>query len=402
MKKASLISAVFGALTQSCCVAAMLELAAISILFTSFSGVEAFVPGKSLSGSTMPRSRSVSRGSESAVKRFVFERMSEDCIGAIVIAQKQAQKFSQREVELPFLVAGIVDLPESPAMERTLKQYGVTWRQTTRALQELYPEQEKSQGIGGFFKTPDPDDDLPFGKDVQKTLKEAGAVADAMESKTIQTQHLFLAMLEYKEGDPPKAVADSSKNGAYYLLTRIDPDINSIDMCVSLIGHLAENVENERDLVTGLGGTAGTKTLDELGVDMTKQAIDGLLDVVQGRDKEIDSCIRTLVRRRKNNVCLVGEAGVGKTSIAEGIAQILVADNCPPRLKGTRLVSLELANLVAGTKYRGEFEERLQAVVEELSDPKAPPTIMFIDEVSDGLRVQKMTLKQYERSFAYT
>lgn len=78
---------------------------------------------------------------------------------------------------------------------------------------------------------------------------------------------------------------------------------------------------------------------------------------------------------------LIGEAGVGKTSICEGIAQVLVSPQCPPRLKGTRLVSLELANLVAGTKYRGEFEERLQAIVQDVTDPKAPPTILFIDEI---------------------
>jgi ATP-dependent Clp protease ATP-binding subunit ClpC len=381
----------FGTFRRSCGVVAILELAVMTILFVSVPGIEAFLPGKQFSSSTMPSSRTTSRGGESNVKRFVFERMSEDCIGAIVTAQKQAQKFSQRQVELPFLVAGIVDLPESPAMERTLKQYGVTFRKTTSALQEVYPEQEKSQGIGSFFQARDPDDDLPFGKDVQKTLKEAGAIADAMESNTIQTHHLFLAMLEYKEGDPPKAVGNPSTNGAYYLLTRIDPEIQSLDMCISLLGNLAENVE--RDLVTGVGSTAGTKTLDELGVDLTAQARDGLLDVVQGRDKEINSCIRTLVRRRKNNVCLVGEAGVGKTSIVEGLAQILVSDNCPPRLKGTRLVSLELANLVAGTKYRGEFEERLQAVVAEVTDEKSPPTILFIDEVSKDIRYQQVTPK---------
>ena len=87
------------------------------------------------------------------------------------------------------------------------------------------------------------------------------------------------------------------------------------------------------------------------------------------------------MRRRKNNVCLVGEAGVGKTSIVEGIAQVLVSPQCPPRLKGTRLVSIELADLVAGTKYRGEFEERLQAIIQEVTDPKSPPTILFIDEI---------------------
>ena len=385
-----------GAFRQSGCLVAMLK---VAVLFLSIQRMEAFLPGKQVSSSSVMPSRSASsRNSKSKITRFVFERMSEDCIGAIVTAQKQAQKFSQRQVELPFLVAGIVDLPESPAMERTLKQYGVTFRNTVSALQELYPDQEKSQGIGGFFQPRDPDDDLPFGKDVQKALKEAGDIATAMESNTIQAHHIFLSMLEFKDGDPPKAVLDSSTNGAYYLLTKIDPDIKSVEMCVSLLGHLAEATENERDLVTGVGGTAKTKTLDELGVDLTAQAKDGLLDVVQGRDKEIDSCIRTLVRRRKNNVCLVGEAGVGKTSICEGLAQILVSDNCPPRLKGTRLVSLELANLVAGTKYRGEFEERLQAVVQEITDPKAPPTILFIDEVCKDTRDKQTTLKLHENT----
>jgi ATP-dependent Clp protease ATP-binding subunit ClpC len=321
-------------------------------------------------------------------RHMVFERMSEECIGAIVTAQRQAQKFSRTHVELPFLVAGIVDLPETPAMERTLKQYGITWRGTISALREMYPPDANSSsssvtGLAGLFQARSPDDDLPFGRDVQRTLKAAGEVADAMESTAIQSHHLFLAMLEYKDGPKPGAVTDSSTNGAYLVLVTIDPSIRAVDACVSLLAHLQESKEKERDLVTGLGvGGTGTKTLDECGVDLTQQARDGLLDVVQGRDKEISSCLRTLVRRRKNNVCLVGEAGVGKTSVVEGIAQVLVSPACPAPLRGTRLVSLELANLVAGTKYRGEFEERLQAIVRELTDPKASsPTILFIDEV---------------------
>mmetsp|Transcript_11669 Transcript_11669/g.17719 ORF Transcript_11669/g.17719 Transcript_11669/m.17719 type:complete len:870 (+) Transcript_11669:1-2610(+) len=163
----------------------------------------------------------------------------------------------------------------------------------------------------------------------------------------------------------------------------------------------------------GGGGPQKTPTLDECGVDLTKAAEDGELDDVYGRDEEIKGCLRTLVRRRKNNPCLIGEPGVGKTAIAEGIAQILAADKmlmnaeeifdrdedgefvdpgrverlkvlasqCPARLRGHRIVTLELANLVAGTKYRGEFEERLQAIIEEVTDENAPPTILFIDEI---------------------
>ena len=311
----------------------------------------------------------------------MFERMSEECIGAIVTAQKQAQKFNQREVELPLLVAGIVDMPESEAMKRTLKQYGISWRKTTQALEIVYPGQQDGSSIGSFFQRKDPNDDLPFGKDMQQALKAAGVIADQMKSKTIMPHHLFLSMLEYKDGNPATAVDDVTTNGAYYLITKIDSDAKPITMCESLIGHLQENPEKERDLVTGIGEGASTKTLDECGVDLTAQAKDGLLDIVQGRDKEIQACMRTLMRRRKNNVCLIGEAGVGKTSIAEGIAQMLVSPDCPPRMKGTRLMSLELATLVAGTKYRGDFEERLQSIIQEVTGPKAPPTILFIDEI---------------------
>jgi ATP-dependent Clp protease ATP-binding subunit ClpC len=317
----------------------------------------------------------------STTSLMVFERMSENCIGAIVSGQKQAQKFSQTQLETPFLFAGVIDMPESSAMERTYKQYGITWRKTVQALQELYPAQEQSASLGAFFKSRDPDDDLPFARDVQRVLKSAGNVADQMGSKVIQSQHLLLALLEFKEGNPSTAVTDSANNGSLALINKIDPKIKAIDMCESLLGHMQENEDKERDLVTGIGEGAGTKTLDECGVDLTAQAQDGLLDIVQGRDKEILSCIRTLVRRRKNNAVLIGEPGVGKTAIAEGIAQVLVSPECPARLKGTRLMSLELSTLVAGTKYRGEFEERLQSIIQEVTDPKAPPTILFIDEI---------------------
>ncbi|CAJ1966596.1 unnamed protein product [Cylindrotheca closterium] len=348
------------------------------ILFASIiwpSDVSAFMQPRS-SGRVLTNQRNTELSHQ-----MVFERMSEDCIGAIVTAQREAQKCDQKQLEAPFLIAGVVDMPGSPAMERTFNQYGITWRKTTQALQAMYPPEGESNKLGAFFKKQDPDDDLPFSRDVQKVLKSAGNMADQMGSKSIQSQHLFLAMMEFKEGNPSTAVTDNVKNGAYAVITKIDPKVKAIEVCESLLGHLQENLEKERDLVTGIGEGAGTKTLDEVGIDLTAQAKDGLLDIVQGRDKEIQSCMRTLVRRRKNNVCLIGEPGVGKTAIAEGIAQILVSPECPPRLKGTRLMSLELSTLVAGTKYRGEFEERLQAIIQEVTAPKAPPTILFIDEI---------------------
>jgi len=185
------------------------------------------------------------------------------------------------------------------------------------------------------------------------------------------------------------------------------------EFCRALLVDVENNPGGDEELVTGTGQTSATPTLSECGVDLTEMAMNMELDEVHGRDHEVRMALRTLVRRRKNNPCLIGEPGVGKTAIAEGIAQILAAPAllqrmndlydrdedgnivnkdevnrikdlaklCPQRLKGYRVVTLELANLVAGTKYRGEFEERLQSIIEEVTDEKSIPTILFIDEI---------------------
>ena len=135
---------------------------------------------------------------KSTTQLYVFDRMTEDCIGAIVVAQKQAVTYSQTHVECSFLVAGIVDVPETPAMKRTLKQYDITWRKVQRVLQDMYPSSSSSssdlKSLGSFFQGRDPNDDLPFGKDVQRTLKAAGKIADQMKSTQIQTHHILLAL----------------------------------------------------------------------------------------------------------------------------------------------------------------------------------------------------------------
>lgn len=123
--------------------------------------------------------------------------------------------------------------------------------------------------------------------------------------------------------------------------------------------------------------------LAQCGIDLTAAAKEGRLDPVCGRDAELDALMRVLVRRRKSNPCLVGDPGVGKTALVEGLAQRIAAGDAPPRLRGARLISLQLGLLVADTKYRGDFEERLKNVLEEvLADDRI---ILFIDEVSPNL-----------------
>lgn len=339
----------------------------------------------------------------------VFERMSEDCIAALVTAQQQTDKLQLETVDTPSVLAGCVNHPETAALQRTLKRYGVTWRRVETALASRYVNQtDTNVGWLSGFRSAASNVDRPFSSATKYTLQRAAKLADRMNSKVVSTHHVFLALLDYQEGS--NLLTDNSNsnnnkqrgagvteasatesNDVWHVIAKmnvLDVKVTALQICQSLLLNLQESADaaaaNDRELVTGMGGDAKNKmpTLSEVGTDLTQLAEDGLLDPVFGRDQEIRSCIRTLIRRRKNNVCLIGDAGVGKTAIAEGIAQVLAdPKQCPVPLRGHRLVSVELASLVAGTKYRGEFEERLQAIVAEVTNPKSPPTILFLDEI---------------------
>lgn len=314
---------------------------------------------------------------------MVFERMSEDCIVSLVTAQKEARKLGLKEVTNEVMLAGIVDRPEKA--KATLAQYGITWRRISATLKDMYP---KDTTAFQFFQTQTTSaEDLPFSRSLKTTMVSASKLADQMASKTIHSQHVLLALLEY-DGDSaaePDLVNQVIPCGALAVIMNsdgVEEDFNAYQFCQRLLENIQE--QDAEQLVTAGAASSGSKTptLSECGVDLTQQARAGQLDPVYGRDDEIRSCLRTLVRRRKNNPCLIGEPGVGKTAIAEGLAQILIdPTKCPPRLQGYRIVALEMASLVAGTKYRGEFEERLQAILKEVMDEKSPPTILFIDEV---------------------
>lgn len=318
-------------------------------------------------------------------RQMVFERMSEDCIAALVVAQTQAKKMGLPEVGPELMMAGIVDRPE--AAQSTLRQYDITWRKVTRTLQEMYPTD--TNAFRFFQSQKVAAEDLPFSTKLKTTMVGASKLADKLGSSSIHSQHVLLALLEFN-GDN---AAQPSTNGiihcgglAVLLRTPGLEEMDATEFCFALLQNIKQEAQEtsnkELALASGSSGSAKTPTLAECGVDLTALAKAGQLDPVFGRNDEIRSALRTLVRRRKNNPCLIGEPGVGKTAIAEGLAQILVNDTlCPPSLKGFRIVSLELASLVAGTKYRGEFEERLQSIIAEVTNEKTPPTILFIDEV---------------------
>ena len=279
----------------------------------------------------------------------VFERMSEDCIAALVTAQEQTSKYNLEAVTTETMVIGCMDHPESTALQRTLQQYHITWRQGIKTIDVMYTaaaddddaaaaNNKNEKGWLSGFRAAKQDTDRPFDAALKRALTQAGKLANQMGSPVVRTHHVFLALLEYSENSSSSTTSTSTKqqatattdNDAWNFLvqimqTTVDTDTTSaLDVCQSLIRNL-ENDEsndsinnnnnsgkNKKELVTGQGSSdsAKTPTLADCGKDLTQQASDGLLDPVFGRDKEIRSCLRTLIRRRKNNVCLIGEAGM--------------------------------------------------------------------------------------------
>lgn len=274
-------------------------------------------------------SGSGSSSSSSSTRLQVFERMSEECIAALVSAQEQTVTLQLAETGCQAMMVGCMNNPESPALKRTLKQYGLTYRVAVLALTSMYTEDNdgatsKDQGWLSGFRAAKTDDDRPFGRDLKQCLARAAKLADQMASKQVNVLHVFLALLEYQENGKGKATAAETDAvtqtctcGGWVVLDRMNvltEDVTALDVCESLLKNLKEEPDatDKRELVTGEGSSSKTPTLAECGTDMTQQARDGLLDPVFGRDAEIRSCVRTLIRRRKNNVCLIGDAGVGK------------------------------------------------------------------------------------------
>ena len=277
-----------------------------------------------------------------------FEKFSERARRVLSLAQEEAQHFNHNYIGTEHVLLGLVREREGVGT-RVLVSLGVDLSKVRSAVEFIIGRGEK-QTSGDVGLTPR----------AKKVIELAVDEARQMSHHYIGTEHLLIGLLREGEG-VAAGVLES-------------------------LGVSLERVRAETSRILSQSGPQGgsrqatrTPTLDQLGVDLTTMAREGRLDPVIGRSKEIERVVQILSRRTKNNPVLIGEPGVGKTAIVEALAQRIVSGDIPESLNGTRLVTLDMGALVAGTKYRGEFEERLKKVVEEIRGSKS--TILFIDEM---------------------
>lgn len=408
---------------------------------------------------------STRRGHPSSSLSMVIDRMSNDCLAGIQRAHEVGNSIGLRSLQNDILFVGMAAHPERAA--KTLERYkmddiseievsAIRALQSKLSSDELDPNKysgNSNTNNGNFGSDNDGENEpLPFSDESRRLLTKACQIADRMESPTVRSEHVILALMGYNNGLKIETVPVMDLLRTIPNLKKVNRETGGFTVtqfCQDLVNALPitpvpstpsdDLVVRDTVVVGSSSGGGSTNTLNEVGVDMTQMALDGKLDMVIGRDQEIRSALRTLGRRRKNNPCLIGDPGVGKTAIAEGVAQVLANgileleeakkesnpvskmgnkiatfvsgvgggknDNtqddgdgddktrkksgeedeftytlppCPNSLLGARVINIELAGLVAGTSNRGDFERKMKNLIKEASENNV---ILFIDEI---------------------
>ncbi len=289
-------------------------------------------------------------GTHQVINTIMFERFTEKAIKVIMLAQEEARRLGHNFVGTEQILLGLIGEGTGVAA-KVLKSMGVN-------LKDARIEVEKIIGRGSGFVAVE----IPFTPRAKRVLELSLEEARQLGHNYIGTEHLLLGLIREGEGVAAR------------VLENLGVDLSKVrTQVIRMLGETAEVSAGSS------GGRTKTPTLDEFGSNLTQMATDGKLDPVVGRQKEIERVIQILGRRTKNNPVLIGEPGVGKTAIAEGLAQRIGNGDVPDILEDRRVMTLDIGLLVAGTKYRGEFEERLKKIMDEIRT--AGNVILVIDEV---------------------
>ncbi|MBS1706348.1 MAG: ATP-dependent Clp protease ATP-binding subunit [Armatimonadetes bacterium] len=291
---------------------------------------------------------------------MMWQRFTERARKVVFYAQEEAQKFGEGYVSTEHLLLGLVRESDSVAA-RVLEKLGVSLSRIRQEVEKQLPRGDARQS-----------QDMTLTPRAKRVIDLAYDEARNLNNNYIGTEHLLLGLIREGDGLAGRVLA---KLGV------------ELDRARREVMALQDNESQSRSSggrssssSANASASAKTQTLDEFGRDLTELAREGKLDPVVGRQQEIERVMQILSRRTKNNPCLIGEPGVGKTAIAEGLALRIVQGDIPDLLKDKRIIALDLAGLVAGTKYRGEFEERMKKVMEEVRRSEGQ-VILFIDEL---------------------
>jgi ATP-dependent Clp protease ATP-binding subunit ClpC len=285
----------------------------------------------------------------------VFERFTEKARRVIVYAQEEARMLNQNYIGTEHLLLGLIREEEGVAA-KALESLSIN-------LEDVRSQVEDMVGKGNYVPT----GHIPFTPRAKKVLELSLREALQLGHNYIGTEHILLGLIREGEGV------------AAQVLLNLGADLEKVRSAVIqlLSGYYGKGQRAEEDIRRGTGYTGGV--LDEFGRNLTQLSRDGKLDPVIGRTKEIERVMQILSRRTKNNPVLIGEPGVGKTAVVEGLAQSIAKSTVPETLKDKQLYTLDLGALVAGSKYRGEFEERLKKVMKEIRE--RGDIILFVDEL---------------------